>query len=67
VLSHLSIPSFLVAAFHRSEVNSVSLSLMISRGRSCSLEVSFRKKLANCCVSRSFEQSMKWLIFLADR
>jgi len=65
VLSLRSIPNFPVVSFHRSEVNSVPLSVMISRGSPCSLTISFMKRLANCRASMSFEHGMKWLILVS--
>jgi len=65
VLSLHSIPNFPVVSFHRSEVNSVPLSVMISCGSPCSLTISFMKRLANCRASRSFEQGIKWLILVS--
>jgi len=60
-----SIPSFPVVSFHRSEVNSVPLSVMISCGSPSSLPISFMKRLANYGATRSFEHGMKWLILLS--
>ena len=65
VLSLHSIPNFPVVSFHRSEVKSVPLSVMISCGSLCSLPISFMKRLANCRASRSFEHGMKWLILVS--
>jgi len=64
VLSVRSIPNFPLVSFHRSEVNSVPLSVMISCGSPCSVTVSFMRRLANCRASRSFEHGMKWLILV---
>jgi len=60
-----SIPNFPVVSFHRSEVNSVPLSVMISCGSPCSMTISFMKRLANCRASRSFKHGMKWLILVS--
>jgi len=65
VLSLRSIPNLPVVSFHRSEVNSVPLSVMISCGSLYSLTISFTKRLVNCRVSRSFEHGMKWLILVS--
>jgi len=65
MLSRRSIPNFPVVSFHRSEVNSVPLSVMISCGTPCSLTISFMKRWANCRASRSLEHRMKWLILLS--
>jgi len=65
MLSLRSIPSFPAVSFHRSEVNSVPLSVMISCGSPCSLTISFIKILANCCASRFFEHGIKWLILVS--
>jgi len=65
VLSLCSIPSFPVVYFHRSEVNRVPLSVMISCGSLCSLTISFMKILANCGALRSLEHGMKWLILVS--
>jgi len=65
VLSLRSIPNFPVVSFHRSEVNSVPLSVMISCGSPCSLTISFMKRLVNCRSSRSLEHGMKWLILVS--
>jgi len=65
VLRLRSTPSFFVVSFHRFEVNSVPLSVMISCGSLCSLTISFMKRLANCHVSRSSDHEMKWLILVS--
>ena len=65
VLSLLSIPNFPVVSFHRSEVNSVPLSVMLSCGSPYSLTISFMKRLANCRAARPFEHGMKWLILVS--
>jgi len=65
LLSLRPIPNFPVVSFHRSQVNSVPLSVMISCGSPCSLTISFMKRLANCRASRSFEHGMKWLILVS--
>jgi len=65
VLSLRSIPNFPVVSFHRSEVNSVPLSVRISCGSPCSLSISLMKRLANYSASRSFEHAMKWFIFVS--
>jgi len=65
VLSLRSIPNLPIVSCHRSEVNSVPLSVMISCGTPRSLTLSFMKRLANCCVSRSCEHGMKWLILVS--
>jgi len=65
VLSLPSIPSFAVVSFHRSEVNSVPPSVMISCGSLCSLTISFMKRIANRRASRSFEHGMKLLILVS--
>ena len=65
VLSLLSMPSSFVVSFHRSEVNRVPLSVMISCGSPCSRTISLMKRLANCRASRSFEHGMKWLILVS--
>jgi len=64
VLSLRLIPNFPVVSFHRSEVNSVPLSEMISCCCPCSLTISLMKRLANCRASRFFEYGMKWLILV---
>jgi len=65
VLSLRSILNLPVVSFHRSQVNSVPLSVMISCGTPCSLTISFMKRLANCHALRSFEHGMKWLILVS--
>jgi len=64
VLSLRLIPNFPVVSFHRSEVNIVPLSVMISCGSLSSLTISFINRLANCRVSRPLEHGMKWLMFV---
>jgi len=66
VLSLLSIPNFPVVSYHRSVVNSVPLSVMISSVSPYSLTISFLKRLANCRASRSFEQGIKWRILVSQ-
>jgi len=65
LLSPRSIPHPPVVSFHRSVMNSVPLLVLISCGSPCSLTISFMKRLANCCVSRSFEPGMKYLILVS--
>jgi len=65
VLSLRSIPNFPDVSFHRSEVNSVPLSVMISCGNPCSLTISLMKRFANCRASRFFEHGIKWLILVS--
>jgi len=59
VVSLRSIPNFPVVSFHKSEVNSVPLAVMISCGSLCSLTISFVKRVANCCGSSSFQDGME--------
>jgi len=65
VLSLCSIPNLHVVSVHRSEVNSVPLSVMISCGSPCSLTISFMQSLANFQASKSFEHEMKSLILVS--
>ena len=65
VMSLCSIPNFPVVSFHRSEVNSVPLLVMLSYGSTSGLTISFMKRLAHGRASRSLEHGMKWLIFVS--
>ena len=56
-----STPSFAVVAFLRSQVNSVPLSVMITRSSPCSLTIFFLMRLANCHASRAFEHGITGL------
>ena len=63
VLSLFSISTFPVVSFHRSEVNSIPLSVMISCASLYSLTISFMKRLANYRASGYFEHGIKGIFF----
>ena len=65
MLSLGSKPSFLVVSFNNSGVNRVLLSVMISWGSLCSLTLSFMKRFANYCSSRSIKHGTKWVILVS--
>jgi len=65
MLSLLSIPTFPVVSFHRREVHSVPLSVMLSCGTPSSLTISCMKRLANCPASRPFQHGLKCLILVS--
>jgi len=64
VLNRLSIPSSFVVSFHKSDVNIVPGSVIISFGSPWSRNISLIKLFANCHAFISLWQSMKWLIFV---
>ena len=59
MLNLLSIPSFSVVFFHRSDVNRLPLSVMTSLGMPCSRMISLRNNVANCRASRFLLEGMK--------
>jgi len=65
VLSLCLIPNSPVVSLHRSEVNSVPLSVIILCGSPCCLTISFMKTVAKCRVSRPFEQEIECLILVS--
>ena len=56
--------SFSVVCFENSDVNRLSLSVMMSCGMQCNCMISFPKSVANCRVSWFYLHGMQWLIFV---
>ena len=65
MLSLRSMLSSLVVSFKRSEVNTVSLSVLMSLGGLCSWTRSLRNRVANRRASRYFEHAMPWYILVS--
>ena len=64
MLNLLSIPSFSVVFFHKSEVNRLPLSVMTFLGMPCNRMISLRNIVANFRAFRFLLQGMKWLILV---
>jgi len=64
VLTSLSIPSSFVVSFHKSDVNIVPRSVIISFGSLWSRNISLIKLFTNCRAFISFLQGIKLLIFV---